>query len=152
MEEQNFTLPVVLGDENLGEIRPEIIALVNRGSVEIREVQHLDCSKIEADALIPALTNDSFARRLDRVLSNIKIPTASCEYEEKLWSLYNACAAAQKRLERKEDVGAHSTYDDTLVAQLEAALAPFGPPTRPGLTYVGAWHVMAANAVERLKK
>src|SRR5271169_765206 len=56
-------------------VRPEVAALVERGQVEIAEVEHFNphCNVSEARVLILAWTNSSLARVIDRTLAGINL-------------------------------------------------------------------------------
>jgi hypothetical protein len=126
-------------------IRPEIQKLIDRGRVEISEIEHLHCTQEEAAALIPALTNYSLARRLDRTLINLHLadpPTT--ELDADLWRLYWAADSARKHLER-------NLRDAPLADLIDAALAKVPAPAMPPARYRDALCVLAAEAAKRLR-
>jgi hypothetical protein len=54
----------------MSEIRPEIQALVERGRVTTDEVNAFSCSYSEWAALVPAMTDEAFADRVERALGS----------------------------------------------------------------------------------
>lgn len=85
-------------------IRPEIQALIDRAAapgglpVEISEIEHFDCNPVESQALIPALSNSALARRIDRTIANLPVPSAPAEHYSD--ALYFLGVEAMRRLER----------------------------------------------------
>jgi hypothetical protein len=70
-------------------VRPEIQALIERGGVTPAEVKELRCNSWEWEALVPALTDDALAERVQYAADNCsrgKRPFAT--YEEALAGLY----------------------------------------------------------------
>jgi hypothetical protein len=84
-------------------IRPEVQQLIDRAAggglrIEISEVDQFLCNETEAHAVMPWLTNDSLARRIDRVLANL--PASAEPPISYLDGLKALAREAQRRLER----------------------------------------------------
>lgn len=110
-------------------IRPEILALIQRGHVQIDEFSDLNCSQEEATALIPALTNIALAMRLSRTIAN----TPNWQPHMPGFQLR---ALAQEAKLRLEGVGAHLPQysNQELAVLLNQILHPSGELT-PQNTY-----------------
>ncbi len=118
-------------------IRPIIQQLIARGAVEIDEVEHLDppCNSAETHALIPAWTNSSISRVLDRGLVNVKI--ANQTMANPTWRLYLDLQEAQKSIERPIS----QIYAGSLAAILEVGLAATQPATTENGYLLFVWQL-----------
>jgi len=67
-------------------VRPEIRELVRRGNVTPAEVAELRCNSWEWEALVPAMTDEAFAARVEHALSN-------CAVRKRPFSTYDEAVA-----------------------------------------------------------
>jgi hypothetical protein len=57
-------------------VRPEIRALITRGSVTPEELAELRCNSWEWEALVPAMNNDALLGRMEHALKNCSVDKA----------------------------------------------------------------------------
>ena len=69
-------------------IRPEIRALVERGSVTKEEVAALRCNSWEWEALVPAYDDTAFVERVEHTLANCSQVRKHMTYDEAMVVLY----------------------------------------------------------------
>jgi len=138
-------------------IRPEILALIKRGHVQIDEFSGLNCSQEEATALIPALTNFSLGLRIARTIAN----TPAWKPEMPGFQLRALALEAKLRL---EGAAAHLPQysNQELAVLLNQILHPlvgsqteFGDYPQPGSPdykgYIELLYVLSDRARIRLK-
>jgi hypothetical protein len=126
-------------------IRPAVQALIAAGNVEFDEVENLTppCNLVEARALIPAWTDSSFARALDRALVHLKLgPPPTTPW----WALYQLLQSIQKDIERPISQAFARQLAQTLASAMDAANGP--PPNSTGYI-VTVWD-LANEAQKRL--
>jgi len=126
-------------------IRPAVQALIAAGNVEFDQVEHLTppCNVAEARALIPAWTNSSLCRALDRALIDLKLPGAP---PSAWWTLYFDLQLAEKSINRPVSQAFARQLAQTLATDMDAVN---GPPSDASGYVITVWD-LAAEAQKRL--
>lgn len=129
-------------------IRPVIQALINRGRVQIDEISTLNCSRAEATALIPALSGNALAARIERTLAHLNYQTDEGSPEAKVaaW-MPEVCRRLQG-----EPSQAPNTSNQSLALDLNTLLPGFPAPADPQVanSYQDALYFLASDAAGRL--
>lgn len=129
-------------------IRPFVQRLIDRGQVEYRELDGLlpVCNAVESAALIPAWTNSSFSRALERTLISLRFITPP---PSPWWTLYYTLQKVRDAVDRP--IG--KAYATELATELATSLAGireiFIPITAP-TGYLLRAFTLATDAERRL--
>lgn len=132
-------------------IRPVIQNLIARGNVQLDEISGLNCSRLEATALIPVLTGVALAMRIERTLAHLishGVIVTGSSLDALAPFLYEAC----RRLESEPAQASLTNAELAVTLQQRTTLAITAPadPTTAN-SWLDALYFLGMNAATRLQ-